>query len=118
MVVERGSEMKSTATGNQPIACTLIEGDFRDRLAWIAGVTRDTLRGYERADLTLTLRYAGAAVQRIQEMVRKERACCGFLTFEMCEQADEVWLTIKAPEEARPTADGLFEPFLPRKPEA
>jgi hypothetical protein len=109
--------MKSTATGNEPIACTLIEGDFRDRLAWIAEVTRDALRGYERADLTLKLRYARAAVQRVQEMVRKERACCAFLTFEMREQADEMWLTIKAPEEARPTADALFEPFLPRQPQ-
>ena len=45
--------MKSTATENQPIACTLIEGDFRDRLAWIAELTRDALRSYERADLTL-----------------------------------------------------------------
>jgi hypothetical protein len=113
MVAERGSAMKSTATGNQPIACTLIKGDFRDRLAWIAELTRDALRGYERADLTLKLRYARAAVQRVQEMVRKERACCGFLTFEMREQADEVWLTIKAPAEARPTVDALFEPFLP-----
>jgi hypothetical protein len=64
MVAKRGSEMKSTATGNEPIACTLIEGDFRDRLAWIAEVTRDALRGYERADLTLKLRYARAAVPR------------------------------------------------------
>ena len=69
MVAERGSEMKSTATEIQPIACTLIEGDFRDRLAWIAELTRDALRDYERADLTLKLRYAREAVQRVQEMV-------------------------------------------------
>jgi hypothetical protein len=118
MVAERGSVMRSTATEDQPIACTLIEGDFRVRLAWIAELTRDALRGYERADLTLKLRYAREAAQRVQEMVRKERACCAFLTFEMREQADEVWLTIKAPEDARTTADALFEPFLPRKPEA
>jgi uncharacterized protein YqgV (UPF0045/DUF77 family) len=98
MVAARGSEMKSAATENQPIACTLIEGDLRDHLAWVAEVTRDALRGYERADLTLKLRYARAAVQRVQEMVRKERACCGFLTSKLREQADEVWLTIKAPE--------------------
>jgi len=56
--------------------------------------------------------------QRVQEMILKERACCAFLTFEMREHADEVWLSIKAPEEARPTADALFEPFLPRNSEA
>jgi hypothetical protein len=57
------------------------------------------------------------SMQRVQEMIRKERACCAFLTFEIREQADEVWLTIKAPEAARTTADALFEPFLPRNPE-
>jgi hypothetical protein len=118
MVAARGAKMKGNATENQPIACTLIDRDFRDRLAWIAELTRDALRGYERADLTLKLRYAGEATQRVQEMILKERACCAFLTFEMREQADEVWLSIKAPEEARPTADALFEPFLPRNSEA
>jgi hypothetical protein len=43
MVAERRSEMKSSEAGSQPIACSLIEGDFRDRLAWIAEVTRDAL---------------------------------------------------------------------------
>src|SRR6267378_3945566 len=84
---------------------------FRDGLAWIAELTRDAVRGYERVDLTLKLRYAREAVERVQEMVRKERACCAFLTFEMREQADEVWLTIEAPEDARTMADALFEPF-------
>jgi hypothetical protein len=107
--------MRSTTTGSQAIACTLIEGDFRDRLAWIAELTRDALRGYDCADLMLKLRYAPEAVQRVQEMMRREQTCCAFLTFEMCEQADEVWLTIKAPENARTTADALFQPFLPNK---
>ncbi len=106
--------MKSTATENQPIGCTLIEGDFRDRLAWIAELTRDALRDYDRADLTLRLRYASEAVQCVRELMRKEQACCAFLTFEIREHADEVWLTIKAPEDARTMADALFEPFLPQ----
>src|SRR6266446_5464062 len=36
MVAEGRLEMKSTATGNQPIVCTLIEDDFREGLGWIA----------------------------------------------------------------------------------
>jgi hypothetical protein len=100
-------------TESQLVACTLTGESFRDRLAWIGHLTRDALRGHERADLTLTLRYAREAAQRVQEMVRKERACCAFLTFETREQCDEVWLTVRAPEAARPTADALFEPFLP-----
>jgi len=101
-------------TEGQAVACALAEGDFRERLAWIATLTREALRSYERDNLTLDLRYAPEAASRVREMVRKEQACCAFLTFEMREQAGEVWLTIKAPEQARPTADALFELFLPR----
>jgi|SRR6266404_2853440 len=101
-------------TESQPVACTLTGDDFRGRLTWIEQLTRDALRGHERADLTLTLRYAREPAQRVQEMVRKERACCAFLMFETREQCNEVWLTITAPEAARPAADALFEPFLPR----
>jgi hypothetical protein len=46
------------AADQQPIACTLKPGDLRDRLAWIAALNRDALRGHDRTDLTLRLRYA------------------------------------------------------------
>jgi hypothetical protein len=83
------------------------------RLAWIATLNRGALRGYDRADLSLRLRYAPQAVQQVGELMRQEQACCAFLTFEMYEEPDAVTLTIKAPEEARATVEGLFEAFLP-----
>ncbi len=98
---------------SQPIACRLTGVDLQDRRAWIAELTRDALRGYERADLTLNLRYALQAMQRVKEMVSKERACCSFLSFEIREQADEVLLTIEAPEDAGQVVDTLFASFLP-----
>jgi hypothetical protein len=101
------------AADQQSIACTLTAGGLRDRLAWIATLNRDALRGYDRADLTLWLRYAPQAVQQVGKLMRKEQACCAFLTFEMHEETDAVTLTIKAPEEARSTVDALFEAFLP-----
>ena len=100
------------AADQQPIACTLTAGDLRDRLAWIAALNRDALPGYDRADLTLRLRYALHAVQHVGELMRQEQACCAFLTFEMREESDAVTLTIKAPEEARATVEALFEAFL------
>jgi len=100
----------------KPIACTLAGRDLQDRLALIAALTRDALRGYERADLTLTLRYAIEAAPRVQEVVRKERDCCPFLNFEIHEQADEIWLTINVPEEVRKNIDTLFKPFMPLSP--
>jgi hypothetical protein len=103
------------AADQQPIACTLTAGDLRDRLAWIATLNSDALRGYDRANLTLRLRYAPQAVQQVRELMRQEQACCAFLTFEMHEESDAVTLTIKAPEEARATVEALFEAFLPTK---
>jgi hypothetical protein len=100
----------------QLIACTLAGRDLQDRLALIAALTRDALRGYERADLTLKLRYAIEAAPRVQEVVRTERACCPFLSFEVHVQANEVWLAIKAPEEVQKNIDTLFRPFLPPSP--
>ncbi len=101
------------AADQQPIACTLTAGDLRVRLAWIATLNSDALRGYDRADLTLRLRYAPQAMQQVGELMRQEQACCAFLTFEMHEEPDAVTLTIKAPEEARATVEALFKPFLP-----
>jgi hypothetical protein len=103
------------AADQQPIACTLTAGDLRDRLAWISTLNRDALRGYDRADLILRLRYAPPAMQHVRNLMRQEQACCAFLTFEIHEQPDEVTLTIKAPERARATIDALFEPFLSTK---
>src|SRR5713226_5711289 len=80
-----------------PIACTLAAEDFRDRLAWIAALTRDALRGYSRDDLVLNLRYAPEAASRVRELMLKEQVCCGFLAFEMYQHPDEVRLTIRRP---------------------
>ena len=105
-------EGEAVPADQQPIACTLTAGDLRNRLAWIAAFNRDALRGYDRADLTLRLRYAPHAVQQVGELMRQEQACCAFLTFEMHEEPDAVTLTITAPEAARSTVDALFEAFL------
>ena len=108
-------EGEAVAADQQPIACTLTAGDLRDRLAWIAALNRDELRGYDHAGLMLRLRYSPQARQRVAELMRQEQACCAFLTFEMHEEPDAVTLTIKAPEEAQTTVDALFEAFLVAK---
>jgi hypothetical protein len=99
-------------TEQQPIACTLTASDLRQCLSWIATVNRDALLGHDRTDLTLRLRYAPAAVQKVMRLMRDEQACCAFLTFEMHEEPEAVTLTITAPEEARNTVDALFDPFM------
>ncbi len=99
-------------TGHPPLACTLDGDEFRERIAWIAALARDALRRYHRDDLVLNLRYVPAAAGRVAEMMRKEQACCAFLTFAIHEDRDEVRLTITAPENARAIADAVFEPFI------
>jgi hypothetical protein len=100
---------ETVAADQQPIACTLTAGDLRDRLTWIGALNRDALRSYDRADLTLRLRYAPQAARQVGELMRQEQACCAFLTFEMYEETDAVTLTVMAPEAARSTVDALFE---------
>ena len=95
-----------------PIACTLAQGAYKDRLAWIAALNRDALRSYERRGLVLELTYWLEARERVHEMVRQEQTCCAFLTFELHEVGNEIRLTITAPEAAREAADNLFDQFL------
>jgi acetolactate synthase regulatory subunit len=95
-----------------PIACTLTPSELKNRLQWIASLMRDALRACERRGLELTLRFAPEAVERVRELVRREQACCGFLTFELHEAQNEIELTITAPEEARPAVNTIFGRFV------
>jgi len=100
----------------EPIACTLAPSAYRDRLNWISVLTRDALRNYMRAGLTLELHYAAEARDRVREMVRNEQTCCAFLRFDVHHTANEVVVTITAPEAAREAADSLFEQFIAGAP--
>jgi hypothetical protein len=100
-----------TADHDVPVACTLTGSSYRERLAWIARLTKDGLRQQSRHELRLDLHYAGAVTDRVREMVRNEERCCGFLTFTLRETANGVHLTVVAPERARAVADALFAQF-------
>jgi hypothetical protein len=106
----------AATTSETPIACTLGVGDYKERLAQIAALARDALRSHERDGLVLHLRYDAAAADRVEEMVRRERDCCAFLTFALREEGEEIVVTISAPEEARVSAETLFEQFVTPAP--
>jgi hypothetical protein len=107
--------MTVTTSEPAPVACTLGAGDFRQRLAWIADLNRDALRAQRRDGLRLELSYAPAALDRVREMVARERDCCAFLTFDLQQEADAVRLVIEAPDGARDALDAVFEPFEARE---
>lgn len=99
-----------------PIACTLAPGAFKDRTAQMADLNRDALRQHARRDLVLELSYAPEARKRVRELVRNEQRCCAFLDFQLRETADEIRLTVTAPETAREATDTLFEQFIAGAP--
>lgn len=95
-----------------PIACTLAPGTHAERVAWIAALNRDALRGHERDGLVLRLRYQRGAAARVRELVARESECCAFLTFTIRDSDHETALRIEAPEGARPVLAEIFAPFL------
>jgi hypothetical protein len=105
--------MDMTTPESKPIACTLAPGDYLPRLAWIAKLARDGLLSAKRRDLVLELHYAPETADGVREMVRRERACCAFLTFDLRETSEEIQLMIRAPEEARGALAMLCGQFWP-----
>jgi len=96
-----------------PIACTLSAGDYLERLAMIAALSREALLSYRCRDLVLELRYDPGAADRVRELVRREQECCPFLAFEVAEGVgDAVRVTIRAPDEARGAVGLLFKQFV------
>ena len=94
-----------------PIACTLAPGDYWDRLKWIVELMNDALRACERRDLQLTLHFAPEARERARDLVRREQACCGFLTFELDESSTGIRLMIEAPRRRVQRPD-IFRQFV------
>ena len=100
-----------TNSESPPIACTLGAGDFTDRMGWIRELSAKSLRSHRREGLMLKLTYDKCAASDVQEFVRRERACCGFLRFDVRDSIDAVHLTITAPPEAESIANDLFDHF-------
>ncbi len=96
-----------------PIACTLEAQDYKQRLALIADLNRDALLAHRRDGLRLQLTYASHAEGRVRDIVRRERNCCAFLSFEVRVDGDAVQVVIEVPESARIAAESVFEPFRP-----
>ena len=84
---------------------------YQHRKAWIERLTSQALRSSARDDLVLRLLYAPEAAADVRKMVEQERICCAFLTFDLDERGDAVFVTITA-QEAAQILDMLFGQFL------
>ncbi len=96
-----------------PICCSLEAGEYRARVAWIAALNRDALVSEVREGQRLELIYAPEAAEWVAEMVRREKACCPFLTFDLWSDKRQARLVITAPPEAE-DAETLFTVFRSR----
>ncbi|HJU81702.1 MAG TPA: hypothetical protein VJ796_08115 [Acidimicrobiia bacterium] len=78
-----------------PIACSLQGGDARRRSQeWNALVGQHL--EVQRSDQKLTIRFAANAIPRAElaRLVVAERQCCGFVTWELHDQGEEMLLTV------------------------
>lgn len=98
-------------TSTAPVACTLSPGDYRERTSWLAELNRDALLSFRHDGLRLELVYAGRAATRVAELVERERRCCGFLSFGLSVEGENVRVIVDAPEHAREASATLFEQF-------
>ncbi|MBB3649184.1 hypothetical protein FHX14_005418 [Rhizobium sp. BK619] len=104
-----GTDVKQEA----PIACTLDANEFKARTELIHKLTSRHLRQATRTALRLNLTYAPEALSEVRELVRKEQACCAFLTFDLRHDATGVFVTIIAPQAAAAAAGDLFAHLAP-----
>ena len=93
-----------------PIACALSPTDLSARLAEMKRLGQDALLSVDGAG-TLRFRADGDTRARLGAIVAAEAECCPFLDLNLREEANELLLTIAAPEGAEPIAADLIEAF-------
>jgi hypothetical protein len=101
-------------TNSQPIACSLGARDLQQRLAEMAKVGAASLidRAVDDGRHVLRFRADATTRARLDAIVAAEADCCSFLDLSLVEDAGELVLTIRAPDEAQAVADDLALAFL------
>lgn len=96
-----------------PIACTLDGPSYTERVKAIRSLFAHALKGARRDGAQLHLTFDAAARAEVDDLVRKEKACCAFLDFRITKSAGVIDLTITVPADAADSADDLLAPFTP-----
>jgi hypothetical protein len=91
-----------------PIACTLTGASLEERAAWLTRLGEAALIEGVRDDDRLLLRFRPVAADDVHELVRAERECCPFLSFEVESDDREVRLDVTGPREAGPVLDAML----------
>jgi hypothetical protein len=95
------------------LACSLDADRLRRRLATIAGLGAEALRGATREGGVHRLSFGAdpSVRRRLEEAIAAERRCCPFLELELTDRDGSLVLSIAAPAEAQPVADELAAAF-------
>jgi hypothetical protein len=111
MMAETSCECAPCET-EKPVACTLDAKHFKAQALRIAEVAAKNLGKSSLSGSKWVLRYDGGALERLSDLVTREKACCAFLDFDLREIGGEMVLTITAPASSA-DARLLFAHFAP-----
>jgi hypothetical protein len=100
-------------TEGAPIACSLDQSGLQHRLREIAKVGANGLTDYDTDEdrHLLFFRSSKETRKRLAAIVAAEAKCCSFLDLSLEDRDDVLVLSIRAPEDGRPIADGLAAAF-------
>jgi hypothetical protein len=95
---------------NQPIACTLSPGQYRDRTAELATLAARALRSRERTPNGERLIFTDSAeIEReLRAAIAAEASCRAFLRMDLQRAEAGLVLDIAGPQDARPVIAELF----------
>src|SRR3954447_19354112 len=95
---------------NEPIACTLPPGAYRERTAALSALASEALRSREPAagGERLTFAEDPAIEHALRAAIAAERECCAFLRLDLARVHGALVLDITGPDEARPIIAALF----------
>lgn len=96
-----------------PIACSLSAADYRERLAAISEIGSSSLITVQEGprETVMRFRHASETRDKLRMIVSQEAKCCAFLDLSLRTLKDELVLTLRAPEEARPIVDDVIRSF-------
>jgi hypothetical protein len=109
----RQRRRRPNSAARAPVACTLSATDFKGRAVWLRELTERSLVSHRVDGERLFLSYQLDAREDVEKMVRQERECCGFLTYELTRGAESLDVIVTAPAGTSADAHALFAHLIP-----
>ena len=101
-----------------PVACSLSASEMAARGDELRELSRRALVGRARTSGGVRLEFAHseATEAAVRDLVRRERECCPFLTFELGVDAGRLTVEVSGPGDAQPLLDAVYEQAAAAEP--